>query len=115
MPESLTFATKPALARQILRRILDAGGPAKWVTGLDEYEVHSWIGWHRHITLSMHGSGGHPLASPQRRFKKDDTDLIPVTVPEVRQLITRLVFPAASHQPRRSPGPTDDESLEPAS
>ena len=22
-------------------------------TGLDEYEVRSWHGWHRHITLSM--------------------------------------------------------------
>jgi SRSO17 transposase len=26
---------------------------AKQETGLDEYEVRSWIGWHRHITLSM--------------------------------------------------------------
>lgn len=26
---------------------------AKQLTGLDEYEVRSWIGWHRHITLSM--------------------------------------------------------------
>lgn len=26
---------------------------AKQETGLNEYEVRSWIGWHRHITLSM--------------------------------------------------------------
>ena len=26
---------------------------AKQETGLDEYEVRSWAGWHRHITLSM--------------------------------------------------------------
>ena len=26
---------------------------AKGETGLDEYEVRSWLGWHRHITLSM--------------------------------------------------------------
>ena len=26
---------------------------AKQETGLDEYEVRSWDGWHRHITLSM--------------------------------------------------------------
>ena len=26
---------------------------AKQETGLDEYEVRSWTGWHRHITLSM--------------------------------------------------------------
>jgi SRSO17 transposase len=26
---------------------------AKQETGLDEYEVRSWTGWRRHITLSM--------------------------------------------------------------
>lgn len=26
---------------------------AKQETGLDEYEVRSWVGWHRHITLSL--------------------------------------------------------------
>ncbi|MBP7933519.1 MAG: hypothetical protein KA354_02620 [Phycisphaerae bacterium] len=26
---------------------------AKQETGLDEHEVHSWDGWHRHIMLSM--------------------------------------------------------------
>jgi SRSO17 transposase len=26
---------------------------AKQETGLDEYEVRSWAGWHRHVTLSM--------------------------------------------------------------
>jgi SRSO17 transposase len=26
---------------------------AKGETGLDEYEVRSWTGWHRHVTLSM--------------------------------------------------------------
>jgi SRSO17 transposase len=40
--------------------------------GLDDYEVRSWTGWHRHITLSMfapalltairaRAGGGHPL------------------------------------------------------
>jgi len=26
---------------------------AKQETGLDHYEVRSWLGWHRHITLSL--------------------------------------------------------------
>ena len=25
----------------------------KQLTGLNEYEVRSWVGWYRHITLSM--------------------------------------------------------------
>jgi hypothetical protein len=26
---------------------------AKGEVGLDEYEVRSWVGWHRHVTLAM--------------------------------------------------------------
>ena len=26
---------------------------AKGEVGLDHYEVRSWVGWHRHVTLSM--------------------------------------------------------------
>ena len=26
---------------------------AKQETGLDQYEVRSWLGWHRHITFSL--------------------------------------------------------------
>ena len=37
VPESVTFATKPALARQMLKRTLDAGVPAKWVTADEVY------------------------------------------------------------------------------
>jgi len=37
VPESVTFATKPALARAMLKRTLDAGVPAKWVTADEVY------------------------------------------------------------------------------
>ena len=37
IPESVTFATKPALAREMLKRTLDAGVPAKWVTADEVY------------------------------------------------------------------------------
>lgn len=33
VPDDVTFATKPELARQLLERALDAGVPATWVTG----------------------------------------------------------------------------------
>lgn len=37
VPESVTFATKPALAREMLKKTLDAGVPAKWVTADEVY------------------------------------------------------------------------------
>ena len=37
VPESVTFATKPALASAMLKRTLDAGVPAKWVTADEVY------------------------------------------------------------------------------
>jgi SRSO17 transposase len=37
IPEQAGFATKPALATQMLTRTLDAGVPAAWVTGDEVY------------------------------------------------------------------------------
>jgi len=37
VPDSVTFATKPELARRMLKRTLDAGVPAGWVTGDSVY------------------------------------------------------------------------------
>jgi SRSO17 transposase len=48
---------------------------AKQEVGLDEYEVRSWTGWHRHITLAclahafltvVRAHGGDPLAEDQK-------------------------------------------------
>ena len=70
---------------------------AKGEVGLDHYEVRSWVGWHRHITLAMlahaflavlrkaalgGGADEHALAA----------ELLPMTVPEVRRLLWRLVW-----------------------
>ncbi len=68
---------------------------AKGETGLDEYEVRSWTGWHRHITLSMlahayltvvrqHAIGGEASVGQA-------AGLLPLTVPEVRCLLWHLV------------------------
>ena len=74
---------------------------AKGPVGLDQYEVRRWDGWYRHITLAMlahaylavsgtshdtgmpAGKGGGPCR---------DRSLIPLTVPEVRRLLTRLIW-----------------------
>ena len=80
--------------------------------GLDQYEVRSWIGWYRHITLVMLAHGfltgicaqNIPLASPPlagpipttREAASDARPLLPLTVPEVRHLLGRLIWPAPS-------------------
>lgn len=37
VPDGVTFATKPTLARRMITRALDAGAPAGWVTGDEVY------------------------------------------------------------------------------
>lgn len=72
--------------------------------GLDEYQVRSWTGWHRHATLAMiafamtvtataadlpePASTAHDLTDPDR--------LDPPTVNEVRRMIATIVL-AATH------------------
>src|SRR2546421_4801532 len=85
---------------------------AKDDLGLDQYEVRSWQGWHRHVTLVMlvqayltvlRGRGPRlpGLARRRRRVKKkasarrsvvDGPELIPLSVPEVRRLVWWLVW-----------------------
>ncbi len=77
--------------------------------GLDHYEVRSFVGWYRHITLVMLAlaflvsiaaaarqphqepalTGDPPADSPP-------PDLWPLSVPEARHLLARLLFPPPS-------------------
>jgi len=51
-PEGTGLATLVRAAGT--RRTVEACfGAAKGEVGLDEYEVRSWTGWHRHVTLAM--------------------------------------------------------------
>ena len=62
-PEELAYYLCLALADAVLEDLVKAAGQrwsieicfetAKQETGLDEYEVRSWHGWYRHMTLSM--------------------------------------------------------------
>jgi SRSO17 transposase len=47
---SLAMLARMAGRRWIIEECFEA---AKQETGLDEYEIRSWHGWHRHVTLSM--------------------------------------------------------------
>jgi len=76
--------------------------------GLDQYEVRSWIGWYRHITLVMLAHAfltaicaqNIPLASsvlvPEASATRDARPLLPLTVPEVRHLLGCLIWPPPS-------------------
>ena len=79
---------------------------AKGEVGLDQYEVRRWDGWYRHITLAMLA---HACLAVVRRQALEpggpgekggcpslDEKLIPLTVPEVRRLLYRLIW---RHQP----------------
>ncbi len=75
--------------------------------GLDHYEVRSYVGWYRHITLVMLAlafltcialSALNP-SSEESHHPPDaviPTDLCPLSVPEARHLLARLLFPPSS-------------------
>ena len=55
LTDSLTFAPEATLVRVAGSRwtIESCFEAAKGEVGLDQYEVRSWTGWHRHVTLAM--------------------------------------------------------------
>ncbi len=85
--------------------------------GLDHYEVRSWIGWYRHITLVLlaHAfltgicaqseapslsSSAHPVESSSEQVPSADWPAVfPLTVPEVRHLLGHLLWPAVTSVP----------------
>ena len=90
--------------------IEDAFKEAKQEVGLGEYQVRRWVGWYRHITLVRpRRTGpcfphGNPALRRRWRWQKGAMlpgELIPVTVPEVRRLLCRLLW-----LPRGSPALT---------
>ncbi len=73
---------------------------AKQQVGLDEYEVRHGQGWYRHITLAMFALAFLTVV-PRGRAKKgaqfqeqEGAQFLPLTVPEVRRLLWRLVWQA---------------------
>jgi len=71
--------------------------------GLDQYEVRSWVGWFRHVTLVLlvlavltvlcAQEQADPPVSAQEMAHQVTPSPIPLTVPEVRRLLGRLLFP----------------------
>jgi hypothetical protein len=79
---------------------------AKGEVGLDHYEVRSWHGWYRHMTLAMAAlaylavlcaQAGAPSGLKKHKTAETvDTEtagaLIPLTVPEVRKLLWQWLW-----------------------
>jgi hypothetical protein len=72
---------------------------AKGEVGLGHYEVRSWVGWHRHVTLAM-------LALAYRAAVRRPGSVAPVnlaaallppTLPEIRRLLWPLIW---THPPK---------------
>ena len=75
--------------------------------GLDHYEVRSFLGWYRHITLVLltlvylagicATTGSSTSASvPSGSATSTRHPVLPLTIPEVRQLLARLIWPTSS-------------------
>ncbi len=73
--------------------------------GMDHYEVRSFIGWYRHMTLVLLALAylagicaterlptGHPTTSESAT----QPPVLPLTIPEVRHLLARLIWPLSS-------------------
>ena len=85
---------------------------AKGEVGLDQYEVRSWTGWYRHITLAMWAyallsvvrarhlqdaplsttPAGAGTATPSAGIDSRAEPWVPLSVPEIRRLFGRLVL-----------------------
>ena len=91
-------------SKNALRRPRERACPCVGRGGLDQYEVRKWDGWYRHITGDAGprlGGGQAPGVGTRRSGRKGgcpslDEKLIPLTVPEVRRLLYRLIW---RHQP----------------
>jgi hypothetical protein len=74
--------------------------------GLDQYEVRSFIGWYRHITLVLLAYAflvgmrvqdkSHLRATAPPQQAEASPSLLPLTTSEVRHLLARLIWPLPS-------------------
>ncbi len=73
--------------------------------GLDHYEVRCFIGWYRHITLVLVALAFLTGICATERFSTSPPapsrlparpPVLPLTVPEVRHLLARLIWPSSS-------------------
>ncbi len=113
-PHEQAYSFVFAEARTTLQEMVEASG-ARWHIeedlenakdmGLDHYEVRSFVGWYRHITLVLLALAyltgicaterSSPVA-PTTASPASTAEVLALTVPEVRHLLARLIWPASS-------------------
>jgi SRSO17 transposase len=108
----LVFAPSATTLQEMVRAIgkrwhIEEDLEATTDLGLDQYEVRSFIGWSRHITLVLlayaflvgirvHDKSHLPANAPPDQAEPSPP-LLPITPAEVRHLLARLFFPLPSH------------------
>ena len=102
----LVFAPRAAPLSTIVQAIgarwhIEEDLQASKKLGLDQYEVRSFVGWYRHVTLVLLASAflvglclqeSHPRSAPDR--SSACSPLIALTPSEVRHLLAHLILPA---------------------
>ena len=77
--------------------------------GLDHYEVRSFLGWYRHITLVLVAlaylsgicASASGSTSPAATCESANTSaVLALSIPEVRHLLARLIWPNSLSAPR---------------
>ena len=79
--------------------------------GLDHYEVRSFVGWYRHVTLVLlahaflagicaTACGCTAPPAPSGPLPPTRHPVLPLTIPEVRHLLARLIWPSPSNVKR---------------
>lgn len=64
----------------------------KGQVGLDHYQVRSWTGWHRFITLAMLALAVLTILAATAQQPDTDAEIIALTIAEIRRLLNAFVL-----------------------
>jgi SRSO17 transposase len=74
------------------RELLQTG---KGQVGLDHYQVRSWTGWHRFITLAMLALAVLTILAATAQQPNTDSEIIALTIADIRRLLNALILATA--------------------